>query len=136
MEKAKVTAEGATGQFLSKFFDVAIPADFPSPADDYREEEIDVIKYFGLDKPSVFWVRASGDSMDKVHIADKAIVAVDKAQTPRPNDIIVGILNSVFTIKRLVKTPKGYVLHPESNNGIYKPLNASASQKTSHIYPR
>jgi DNA polymerase V len=104
---------------LVKYLNATIPAGFPSPASDYEEEEIDIVKVFGLNKPSVFYIKVVGASMENSHIPDGAIIAVDKAKKGTNNSIIVGALNGEFTVKRLVKSYAGWVLHPE--NPAFKP---------------
>lgn len=101
------------------FLNTVVNAGFPSPAGDYEEEELDIVKMFGLNKPSVFYIKVAGPSMEESHIPDGAIIAVDKSKKATNNSIIVGVLNGEFTVKRLVKSHAGWVLHPENNS--FKP---------------
>ena len=85
-------------------------AGFPSPADDYIEERIDLNKKLILHPEATYLVRVMGDSMigDRIHDGDYLIV--DRAIEPNHNDIILAVLNSEFTVKRLVKTTNRWYL--------------------------
>src|SRR5205809_2344338 len=102
------------------FFDVSVPAGFPSPAQDYMEEEINLQDLL-IPKPlSTFIIRVKGDSMKDAFIADGALLVVDRSIQADSGMIVVAVVNGEFTVKRLVKTPRAWVLHPE--NPMYKPI--------------
>lgn len=103
------------------FIEAAVAAGFPSPAQDYAEEEIDLVKLFNLNSPTVYVIRVAGDSMSDAHIPNKALIAVDRKIKPQHRHIVVAVLNGEFTIKRLLKTAKGWMLHPE--NASYPPYH-------------
>jgi DNA polymerase V len=102
------------------FVSTPIKAGFPSPAQDYAEEDIDLVHLLGMDKPSVFVVRVDGHSMTDAHVPDKSYLVVDRSLKPMPNDIVVAILNGEFTVKTLVKSTAGWMLYPE--NAMYDPI--------------
>lgn len=78
-----------------------VAAGFPSPADDYLEEYLDVGEYLVQNPASTFFVRVQGESMtgDSIHPGD--ILVVDRSLTPKHRDIVIAILNTEFTVKRL-----------------------------------
>lgn len=94
--------------------DTAISAGFPSPAQDYLEEEIDLAKLFNLSSPSVYVMRVAGDSMRDAHIPDKSYIAVDRKIKAKNRHLVVAVINGEFTLKRLLKTEAGFMLHPEN----------------------
>lgn len=102
------------------FFDTTIPAGFPSPALDYGEEDINLSRILQPDPTTSFVIRVKGDSMTEANIPDGCLAVVDRAIRPSTGDIIVAALNGDFTIKRLVKAGRNWVLHPE--NPFYKPI--------------
>jgi DNA polymerase V len=103
------------------------PAGFPSPADDYIENTLDLNDYL-IDNPvATFMMRVSGDSMIGAGIYDKDVIIVDRSREPRPGKIVVAVLDGELTIKRLEKNPKGYVLVPE--NPDYKPITIRNEQE-------
>ncbi|RBL90879.1 peptidase [Chitinophaga flava] len=102
------------------FFDTTIPAGLPSPALDYEPEEIDLSRILQPNPHQSFIIRVKGDSMTEAHIPDGCLAVVDRSIRPSTGDIIVAVLNGEFTIKRLVKAGRNWVLHPE--NPFYKPI--------------
>lgn len=95
------------------FFDATVNAGFPSPAQDYHENEITPEELIGI-SPSVFLIRVSGSSMEGAHMPHGCVVAVDRGVKPAPGSIVVALLNGEFTVKRLVKSRAGWILHPEN----------------------
>lgn len=89
-------------------------AGFPSPADDYREEDIDVEELLGIHSTSVYYARVKGDSMIGAHIPDNAIIVIDKARKPRQNSVIVGTLNGENLLKHYIRTDEGIFLAPNN----------------------
>lgn len=97
----------------------AVPAGFPSPAGDYMEEEIDLVKTLRLDAPSVYIIRIEGTSMEGAFVPDRSYIVVDRARPVRSHQIVVAVLNGEFTVKRLIKTASGWMLQPE--NAMFSP---------------
>src|SRR4030065_1441916 len=57
----------------------AVPAGFPSPADDYVEQRISLDEHLIQHRESTFFMRVAGDSMRGLGIFDGALVVVDRA---------------------------------------------------------
>ncbi len=93
-----------------------VSAGFPSPANDYLEEKLDLNRYLIRNPSATFFVRVAGDSMIGAGIYSGDIAIVDKSLNARPNDIIIGVINGEFTIKRLAIRNKRTFLVPENNN--------------------
>lgn len=58
-------------------FSHAVPAGFPSPADDYVEDVLDLNKLLIQNKPATFFLRVKGDSMINAGIHDGDIIVVE-----------------------------------------------------------
>ena len=67
----------------------AVRAGFPSPADDFIEEEIDLQRLLIANRPATFLVRVAGDSMILARLFDGDLAVVDRSLTPRNGDIVV-----------------------------------------------
>lgn len=80
---------------------VAVPAGFPSPAQDYFTGRIDLNKHLINDITSTFLVRVSGHSMDGAGIYDGDELVVDRSLTPVDGNVVVAIIDGELTIKRL-----------------------------------
>nr|WP_244266593.1 translesion error-prone DNA polymerase V autoproteolytic subunit [Pseudarthrobacter chlorophenolicus] len=80
---------------------VAVPAGFPSPAQDYFTGRIDLNAHLIRDITSTFLVRVSGHSMEGAGISDGDELVVDRAITPVDGNVVVAIVDGELTIKRL-----------------------------------
>ena len=93
---------GTTSQKLKiPLLSDSISAGFPSPADDYTEENIDLNDHLISNPFSTFFLRVKGDSMINAGIHDKDLIIVDKSLTAKPGNIIIAMIDGEFTIKRL-----------------------------------
>jgi DNA polymerase V len=94
----------------------AVPAGFPSPADDYAEERIDLNRHLIEHSEATFFVRVRGDSMTTFGIHDGDLLVVDRATRAQSGAIVIAVVHGEFTVKQLIRTPHGYTLragHPD-----------------------
>jgi len=80
-----------------------VRAGFPSPADDYVAETLDLNAYLIRHREATFFVRARGHSMTGAGIHDNDLLVVDRALTPRHGSIVIAVVDGEFTVKRLEK---------------------------------
>ena len=78
----------------------SVKAGFPSPAQDYMSEDIDLNEVLIKNREATFYVRISGDSMTNAGIMDGDLAIVDKALEARDGDIVVAFIDGDFTIKQ------------------------------------
>jgi DNA polymerase V len=95
-------------------FSSRVQAGFPSPADDHLEASLDLNQHLIKHPESTFYVRASGNSMVNVGINDNDILVVDRSLEPKHGDIIIAVLNSELTVKRLYAKDNKVFLTPEN----------------------
>ena len=62
-----------TKRFRIPLLNDSVSAGFPSPADDYTEENIDLNEHLISNPSSTFFLRDKGDSMINAGIKDKAV---------------------------------------------------------------
>ncbi|WP_312240971.1 translesion error-prone DNA polymerase V autoproteolytic subunit [Pantoea sp.] len=96
-----------------------VPCGFPSPAQDYIEQQIDLNKLL-IQRPSAtYFVRVSGDSMIDAGISDGDMLVVDRSLTATHGNIVIAAVEGEFTVKRLQ-------LHPRVSlvpmNSAYSPI--------------
>ena len=82
---------------------VSAAAGFPTPAENYIEEQLDLNRYLIKNKTSSFFVRVSGDSMINVGIFNNDILIVDRSLTPVRESIILASIDGELVIKKLIK---------------------------------
>jgi SOS-response transcriptional repressor LexA len=66
------------------------------------------------DRSSTFLLRVKGDSMINAGIHEGDLVVVNRSKAPKVNDIVVGILDGEFTLKRLKKDKGKFYLQAEN----------------------
>ncbi len=97
-----------------------VKAGFPSPAQDYMEERVDIFKKIVKHPTSTFLVRVQGDSMEGKGINSGDILVVDRSLLAKNNSVIVAYIDDEFTVKRFVKSMNRIYLYPANHN--YKPI--------------
>ena len=106
--------------FALPLFQPPVAAGFPSPADDYLEQRLDLKAYFVQHPQATYYVRVQGDSMRDAGILSGDILMVDRAVTPVPGSVVVAALNGQLTVKRLGNVCNKPALLP--SNPDYQPL--------------
>lgn len=76
-------------------------ADYPSPAQDYVESELDLNELCIRPRTSTFFVRASGSSMEALRLYGGDVMVVDHAEEASHGDVVIAEVNGEFTVKRL-----------------------------------
>jgi len=108
--------DSATKKFRIALLNDSVSAGFPSPADDYTEENIDLNEHLISNPFSTFFLRVKGDSMINAGIKDKDLIIVEKSLIAKPGNIVIAMIDGEFTIKRLsIKNDELY-LKAENNN--------------------
>ncbi len=108
--------DSATKKFRIPLLNDTVSAGFPSPADDYTEENIDLNEHLISNPFSTFFLRVKGDSMINAGIKDKDLIIVDKSLIAKPGNIVIAMIDGEFTIKRLsIKNDELY-LKAENHN--------------------
>lgn len=100
-----------------------IPAGFPSPADDYVEDMLDLEKLLVQHPAATFYLRVSGDSMSGAGILSGDILVVDRSVEPAHGRIVVAAVDNELTVKRLHQRDNRMALLPE--NPDYPPIEIS-----------
>ena len=108
--------DSTTKKFRIPLLNDSVSAGFPSPADDYTEENIDLNEHLISNPFSTFFLRVKGESMINAGIKDKDLIIVDKSLIAKPGDIVIAMIDGEFTIKRLsIKNDELY-LKAENHN--------------------
>jgi len=116
-------------------FAVKVAAGFPSPADDYLEEGIDLNKLLVRNAPATFFytVESEADSMDLAGIFGGDRIMVDRSIEPRSGMIVLAlILGEGVTVKELDIRVGRARLVPRSSNPKHKPREISDGEEV-HI---
>jgi len=98
------------------FIAALVPAGFPSPAEDYLENALDLGAYLVSNPKTTFFMRCVGESMVGAGINDGDLLVIDRAVTARDKSIVVVRINEEFCVKRLRIIGGAYWLYPENPN--------------------
>lgn len=100
-----------------------VPAGFPSPADDYIEQKLDLNQHLIKHPAATYFVRVVGDSMVEAGIRSKDILIVDRALEAKDKNVVVAAINGELTVKRFRILDGKIFLVPENKN--YAPISVS-----------
>ena len=97
-----------------------VEAGFPSPADDYIDQKLDLHSLIVKRPAATFFVRVQGESMIDAGIHAGDILVVDRSIEPSSGKIVVAVINGDFTVKKFEKTARGIYLVP--GNPKFEPI--------------
>ena len=92
-----------------------VSAGFPSPADDYIENNLSLSELLIKNHLSTFLMRSSGDSMVDAGINDGDILVVDRSLEAKSRDVVIAIFEGDLTVKRLIIRPDGSAILKAEN---------------------
>lgn len=102
----------------------AVPAGFPSPADDYVERRLSLDEHLIQHRESTFFMRVAGHSMRGLGIFDGDLLIVDRSVPATHGCVVVAVIDGEFTVKQLFYTAQGKLLraaHPDYPEVAIKP---------------
>ncbi len=89
---------------LLPLFVSPVEAGFPSPADDYLDQLLDLNEHLIKNPAATFLVRVRGDSMVDAGIKSGDMLIVDKSLDAADGDIVIAAVDGAFTVKRYRQT--------------------------------
>ena len=97
---------------------------FPSPAQDYEQEELDLNKHLINNPPATFLYRVGNmqDSMIDAGIQPNCILIVDRSITPKSSHIVIAEVDGESMVKRLYKRRGVIELRSENKDKNYPPI--------------
>jgi DNA polymerase V len=98
---------------------------FPSPAEDYADDTIDLNELLIRNEPATFFYKAQGESMLLAGIRDGDILAVDRSVTPQDGDLVLAIWEGNTPVCKLLKVCGEHVelhsAHPRHPPIVFEP---------------
>ncbi|GAB2648438.1 translesion error-prone DNA polymerase V autoproteolytic subunit [Emticicia sediminis] len=104
------------------YMSAGVSAGFPSPAEDFLEETIDLNKEVIKNPSATFYAKVKGVSMIDAGIYPEDILVIDKSLNVEDEDIVVSYIDGEFVLKRIKvdkSTGKVFLL-PENHH--YQPI--------------
>ena len=109
---------------------LTVAAGFPSPAENYIEEKLNLDKHLIKNEESTFFVRVSGDSMINVGIFDNDILVVDRSLVPVRQSIVIASIDGELVVKKLVKDRIKKYFYLKSENKNYPDIRLNSNSDT------
>ena len=109
----RLPAESPGRVYLS-LFGHRVAAGFPSPADDYVEDRLDLNELLIQHQEATYFLRVKGDSMVGAGIHPGDLLVVDRAIHAQDGHVVVAEVNGELTVKRLRQVAGVPELHPEN----------------------
>jgi len=100
-------------------FTERVPCGFPSPAQDYVEDRLNLNTLLIAHPSATYFIKVSGDSMTGAGIGDGDLLVVDRSLSASHGDIVIAAVAGEFTVKEL-RTHPILQLVPYNNN--YSPI--------------
>ncbi len=91
-----------------------VAAGFPSPADDYVEQKLNLHTHLVRNPAATFFLRAQGESMINAGIHDGDLLVVDRSLEAAHNRVVIAALDGELMVKRLVRRQGRVWLLPEN----------------------
>ena len=104
---------------LIPLFSDLVPCGFPSPAQDYIEQRIDLNELLINHPSATYFVKAAGDSMIEGGISEGDLLVIDSSRKAEHGDIVIAAVDGEFTVKKLQLRPT-VQLNPM--NSAYSPI--------------
>lgn len=78
-----------------------VSAGFPSPAEGYEDESLDVHRYVVKNPAATFFYRVRDDTLTRDGILDGSVLVVDRSVSPKPGKLAVVEDGGAFAVVRL-----------------------------------
>lgn len=98
-----------------------VEAGFPSPAEDYLDQRLDLHQYLVRNEAATFFLRAHGESMLGAGIHDGDLLVVDRSLEAGHRKVVIAALDGELTVKRLLRRAGRVLLAPE--NPRFEPID-------------
>ncbi|WP_106592156.1 translesion error-prone DNA polymerase V autoproteolytic subunit [Marinobacterium halophilum] len=96
-----------------------VSAGFPSPAQDYIEDTLDLNALCIQHPSATFFVRVEGESMTETGIYPGDILVVDRSVRASHGDVVIACLDGEMTVKELALRPRVKLL---PRNPLFQPI--------------
>ena len=109
------------------FIESGIKAGFPSPAEDFADQAIDLNQELIKNPSSTFFSKVNGHSMQDVGIHHGDLLVVDKSLEAKDGKIAVCYIDGDFTLKKIKLEKDCCWLVPANKD--YKPIKVTAENE-------
>ena len=127
MSGLKISSLEIKSEVELPFAEQGVRAGFPSPAQDFMENSIDLNRELIKHPASTFFARVCGQSMIDSGIGEGDILVIDKSLEPKNGDMAVCYVDGEFTLK-YVKLSKNEIWLMPANQE-FSPLKITSENE-------
>jgi DNA polymerase V len=91
------------GPHLVQWMPGKVKAGFPSPAEDFAMERIDLDEILMTHPQATFFMRVSGDSMESFGIFNNDVLVINKGKHARSGQIVLVDIDGQFMVKQFIE---------------------------------
>ena len=117
-----ITSSESSAQTVNVPLVGSVSCGLPIFAEENIEANIPVSTDLVRGSSKYFFLRACGDSMNKVGINDGDLVLIRQQPTAENGDIVVALIDNEATIKKFLRSQDAVILKPMSSNPIHVPI--------------
>lgn len=88
----------------------SIPAGFPSPAQGYEDDPLDLHELLVPHPAATFFYRVQGSDLERDGLPHNAILVVDRSVTPKPGHLVVTDRDGERLVIRLPRSAEGLIV--------------------------
>ena len=88
------------------YFTSSVPAGFPSPAQDYFQESLDISKYVVKNRESTFYMRVEGEALKDFSVMPGDLLVVDRSFPPKDGSLVVAVIDGMLLLRKMRKVGK------------------------------
>lgn len=86
-----------------RWFEAPIPAGFPSPAEDYLENPLDLTRYLVRHPAATFLMRMTGEALRADGIEPGDVLVVDRSLSPANGQLVVAVVAGELVVRRFCR---------------------------------
>jgi DNA polymerase V len=120
-------AADSTANIGLPYAEGGVSAGFPSPADDFLEQRIDLNKELAKNPLTTFFIKVAGNSMVDAGLDNGDVLVADRSLEPADGKIAICQIDGEFTVKRLKLNEDGLYLMPENKS--YEPIKITEANQ-------
>jgi DNA polymerase V len=107
-----MSADPRTGLVRVPLMGQGLCAGFPSPADDFVEDGLELPRWLVPNPPATFIWEVTGDCMIGAGVHDRDLVIVDRSVVPVDGSLVVAVLGGEVSLKRYrIRAGKPYLTY-------------------------
>jgi DNA polymerase V len=116
------------------YFANSVPAGFPSPAQDYFQESLDISHYIVKNRESTFYMRVEGEALKDFAVMPGDLLVVDRSFQARDNNLVIAVIDGMLLLRRMRTVGKRVFLTLEDDEDTQEITYSSTGEANIEIW--